>query len=94
MTPFYLYFGMMFIHIFKRNLNYKKLKKFYLLFLLLFFISPTTYAVVSLTNDFKRTDYPGKEIARLIQKRWDDNFNNEINTVIGDEWYAGNQWAK
>ena len=90
MTPFYLYFGMMFIHIFKRNLNYKKLKKFYLLFLLLFFISPTTYAVVSLTNDFKRTDYPGKEIARLIQKRWDDNFNNEINTVIGDEWYAGN----
>ena len=46
--------------------------------------------MVSLTNDFKRTDYPGKEIARLIQKRWDDNFNNEINTVIGDEWYAGN----
>ena len=90
MTPFYLYFGMMFIHFFKRNLNYKKLKKFYLLFLLLFFISPITYAGVSLTNDFKRTDYPGKEIARLIQNRWDDNFNNEINTVIGDEWYAGN----
>ena len=22
----------------------------------------------------KRTDYPGKEIARLVQNKWDDNF--------------------
>ena len=56
----------------------------------LFFFSPITYAVVSLTNDFKRTDYPGKEIARLVQDRWDQNFSNDIKLVIGDEWYAGN----
>ena len=46
--------------------------------------------MVSLTNDFKRTDYPGKEIARLVQNRWDDNYNDEIKLVIGDEWFAGN----
>ena len=38
----------------------------------------------------KRTDYPGKEIARLVQNKWDNNFINEIKIVIGDEWYAGN----
>ena len=48
------------------------------------------YLGVSLLNDNKRTDYPGKEIARLVQNKWDKNFINEINIVIGDEWYAGN----
>ena len=90
MTPFYLLAGVMFIEIFKRNLNLKKLKKFYLVFLLFFLFSPILYAIVSLTNDYKRTDYPGKEIARLVQNKWDDNFKNEIKIVIGDEWFAGN----
>ena len=44
----------------------------------------------AISNEFKRTDYPGKEIARLVQNRWDDNFRNEIKLVIGDEWFAGN----
>ena len=59
-------------------------------FLFLFLLSPATYAIVSLSNEFKRTDYPGKEIARLVQNRWDDNYVNEIKVVVGDEWYAGN----
>ena len=45
---------------------------------------------VSLIDKTKRTDYPGKEIARLVQNKWDDNFINEIKIVIGDEWSAGN----
>jgi len=46
--------------------------------------------IVSLNNDFKRTDYPGKEIARLVQNKWDKNFMNNIEIVVGDEWFAGN----
>ena len=38
----------------------------------------------------KKTDYPGEEIARLVQNKWDDNFTNEIKIVVGDEWAAGN----
>ena len=90
MTPFYLFIGVFFIYIFKEYINLKNLKKFYFVFLFLFFFSPITYAVVSLSNDFKRTDYPGAEIARLVQNKWDDNFSNDIKLVIGDEWYAGN----
>ena len=56
----------------------------------MFFLSPITYFTVSIVNEFKRTDYPGKEIARLVQNKWDDNFSNEINVVVGDEWFAGN----
>ena len=57
---------------------------------MLFFLSPISYAVVSLSNDFKRTDYEGKEIARLVQNKWENHFSNEIKIVVGDEWYAGN----
>ena len=90
MTPFYLLAGVVIIQIFRKNINLNKIKKFYIIFVFFFLISPATYALISLKNDFKRTDYPGKEIARLVQNRWDDNFTNEIKIVIGDEWFAGN----
>ena len=90
MTPFYLFFGTLFVSIFKNSINLKKIKKFYLTFLFFFILSPIIYLVVSLKDETKRTDYPGKEIARLVQNKWNDNFINEIKIVIGDEWYAGN----
>ena len=90
MTPFYLAFGTLFLMLFKKQVNLKKLKKFYLVFLFIFTFSPFTYLTISLLDDTKRTDYPGKEIARLVQNKWDDNFSNEIKIVIGDEWSAGN----
>ena len=90
MTPFYLFFGTLFMSIFKKNIDMKKIKKFYYIFLLLFISSPSLYLAISLLDKTKRTDYPGKEIARLVQNKWDDNFVNEIKIVIGDEWSAGN----
>ncbi len=90
MTPFYLFFGTLFLSIFKSFINLKKIKKFYYVFIFFFILSPTTYLAISLGDEKKRTDYPGKEIARLVQNKWDDNFINEIKIVIGDEWSAGN----
>ena len=55
-----------------------------------FLLCPATYLFVSYSNEYKRTDYPGKEISNLVQRRWDKNFSNKISIVIGDEWYAGN----
>mgnify|MGYP003305659895 CR=1 FL=1 len=31
-----------------------------------------------LIDETKRTDYPGREISRLVQNKWNDNFVNEI----------------
>ena len=90
MTPFYLFLGTLFLLILKKNIELKKLKKFYHIFLFFFILSPSVYLVISLVDKNKRTDYPGKEIARLVQNKWDDNFVNEIKIVIGDEWAAGN----
>jgi 4-amino-4-deoxy-L-arabinose transferase-like glycosyltransferase len=90
MTPFYLFFGTLFIEIFRKNIDLKKIKRFYLVFLFLFILSPVTYLGISILNEKKRTDFPGKEIARLVQNKWNDNFVNEIKIVIGDEWFAGN----
>ena len=90
MTPFYLFLGTLFIFIFKNTIDLKKIKKFYYIFLFFFILSPSVYLITSLADKKKRTDYPGKEIARLVQNKWDYNFINEIKIVIGDEWSAGN----
>ena len=90
MTPFYLFFGLFFIYHFKTSINLNFLKKFMFSFLFIFILSPATYLYVSISKDNKRTDYPGKEIAYLVQNRWDKNFVNNIAIVVGDEWLAGN----
>ena len=90
MTPFYLFFGILFIKILRNNINLKNLKKFYIAFLFFFILSPLSYLGLSIFDDTKRTDYPGKEIARLVQNKWNDHFVNDIKIVVGDEWYAGN----
>ena len=90
MTPFYLFVGVMIVDIYKNNILLNKLKKFNLAFLFFLILSPALYLGISLTDDTKRTDYPGKEIARLVQNKWDKNFSNEIKFVVGDEWSAGN----
>ena len=61
MTPFYLFFGVLFVYIFKTQINLSKLKNFITVFLVLFFLSPITYLSVSLSQTNKRTDYPGKK---------------------------------
>ena len=60
------------------------------IFLFIFIFSPAAYLYVSISKDDKRTDYPGKEIAGLVQNRWDNNFVNNIAIIVGDEWVAGN----
>ncbi len=90
MTPFYLFFGTLFIEIFRKYINFKRIKLFYGVLLFIFILSPSIYLGISIYDKNKRTDFPGKEIARLVQNKWNDNFINEIKIVIGDEWFAGN----
>ncbi len=90
MTPFYLFLGTLFLEIFRKNIESKNIKKFYYFFLFFFILSPSLYLGISVFDQTKRTDYPGKEISRLVQNKWDDNFVNDIKIVVGDEWSAGN----
>ena len=90
MTPFYLYFGVLFIYILKSQIDIKRTNSFLLGFLFLFFISPIIYSYVSISQTDKRTDYPGKEIAFKAQLIWSKDFKEEIQFVTGDEWKAGN----
>ena len=90
MTPFYLFFGTLFVYIFQSFIEVKKLKQFVIGFIFLFFLSPLLYGYVSISKDDKRTDYPGKEIALKTQYAWDQQFETNINVVLGNEWNAGN----
>ena len=90
MTPFYLFFGTLFVYIFQSFIEVKKLKQFVIGFIFLFFLSPLLYGYVSISKEDKRTDYPGKEIALKTQYAWDQQFETNINVVLGNEWNAGN----
>ena len=90
MTPFYLYFGIFFIYLLKSEIKKQHFNRFLVGFVFVFFLSPSLYSYVSISKDDKRTDYPGKEIADLVEKKWDKSFNNKIMYVVGDEWFAGN----
>ena len=90
MTPFYLFFGVFFVYLFKTQINLKQINSFLKGFLFLFFLSPVIYSYVSISQSDKRTDYPGKEISSKTQITWDQNFDKEIQFVTGDEWRAGN----
>ena len=90
MTPFYLFFGSLFVYLLQAQINLKRLKPFMIGFIFFFFLSPGLYAYVSISNDDKRTDYMGKEIAVKTQYAWDQQFDSKINVVLGNEWNAGN----
>ena len=90
MTPFYLFFGTLFVYLLQSQINIKKLKPFMVGFIFFFFLSPLLYAYVSMSKNDKRTDYLGKEIAIKTQYTWDQQFNSNINVVLGNEWNAGN----
>ena len=90
MTPFYLFFGVLFVYMLRSQINLKKIKFFLYGFLFLFFLSPAIYSFISVSQADKRTDYPGKDIANKVQFLWDQDFDKEIEFVTGDEWKAGN----
>ena len=90
MTPFYLFFGVLFVYIFQSQINIKKINSFLYGFIFLFFLSPILYSYESISKTDKRTDYPGREIATKVQIVWDQDFNEEIEFVTGNEWNAGN----
>ena len=90
MTPFYLFFGVLLIYIFKKNINLKNMKYFYSVFIFLFFFSPSFYFINSILNKDQRIDYPAKEISKKVQNIWNENFRNNIDIVIGQAWWAGN----
>jgi len=90
MVPFYLFFGVFFVYLFKSQINLKKIKSFLYGFLFLFFLSPVLYSYISISQSDKRTDYPGRDIANKVQILWDKDFDKEIEFVTGDEWKAGN----
>ncbi len=90
MTPFYLFFGTLLVYIFQKYIVKQNYKSFMISFLILFLLSPITYAYISITENDKRTDYPGKEIADKVQLRWNEEFKKPINVILGDEWNAGN----
>ena len=73
-SPFYLFMGVLFVYIFQKKIILKKLKYFFSIFLILFIFSPATYFYISITETEKRTDYPGKEIAKQVENKYEQDF--------------------
>ena len=90
MTPFYLFFGVLFVYLLQSQIDLKKINSFIYGFLFFFLLSPIIYSYESISKTNKRTDYPGKDIATKVQIIWNQDFDKEIEFLTGDEWKAGN----
>ena len=90
MTPFYLFIGTFFIYLFQNYININKLKSFNFIFIFLFLLSPFLYGYVSISQTNKRTDYKGKEIAKEVERNLIKLKYNNVMSVAGNEWIAGN----
>ena len=90
MTPFYLYIGTLFIYLFQNHINLNQLKVFNYVFIFLFLLSPLLYGYISISQTDKRTDYKGKEIAKVVEKNLTRLEYNNVMSVTGNEWIAGN----
>ena len=90
MTPFYLFFGVLFVYLLRSQIDLKKINSFIYGFLFFFLLSPIIYSYESISKTNKRTDYPGKDIATKVQIIWNQDFDKEIEFLTGDEWKAGN----
>ena len=92
MTPFYISFGLLFVYIFKSEINFEKMKAFTSLFLVLFLISPILYAYVSISKTDKRTDFNGKNLAKQAKNFYETEAIDlgKMEYVKGNEWIAGN----
>jgi 4-amino-4-deoxy-L-arabinose transferase-like glycosyltransferase len=90
MTPFYLFFGTFFIYLFQNYIDINKLKSFNFIFIFLFLLSPFLYGYVSISQTNKRTDYKGKEIAKEVERNLIKLKYNNVMSVAGNEWIAGN----
>ena len=93
MTTFYMFPGIFFIYVLRNNIIAENFKKFLITFLIVFISLPAIYGVQSYIQKDKRTDFPGKKIAREIQGEWDKNFNNKIQIVVGAGWVYGGWYA-
>ena len=90
MTPFYLFIGTFFIYLFQNYIDINKLKSFNFIFIFLFLLSPILYGYVSISQTNKRTDYKGKEIAKEVERNLIKLKYNNVMSVAGNEWIAGN----
>ena len=90
MTPFYLFIGTLFIYLFQNKINTDKIRNFIYVFIFLFLISPFLYGYISVTQTNKRTDYNGREIANLVERKLIQLGYENVMEVKGNEWVAGN----
>ncbi len=92
MTPFYISFGLLFVYIFKSQINFEKIRVFTSIFLVLFLISPILYSYVSISKTDKRTDFDGKKLAKQAKKFYEIEANDlgKMEYIKGNEWIAGN----
>ncbi len=92
MTPFYLSFGLLFIYMFRSEINFENMKAFTSVFLVLFFISPILYVYVSISKTDKRTDFNGKNLAKQAKDFYETEAKDlgKMEYVKGNEWIAGN----
>ena len=90
MTPFYLFFGTLFVYLFQAQINIKKLKPFMIGFIFFSFCHLHFTLMSQYQKKTKELIIQVKKLQLKLNMLWDQQFNTQINVVYGNEWNAGN----
>ena len=90
MTPFYLFFGTLFVYLFQAQINIKKLKPFMIGFIFFSFCHLHFTLMSQYQKKTKELIILVKKLQLKLNMRGINNLILKINVVYGNEWNAGN----
>ncbi len=83
--------GMLFFSFFQPTLNDRKIYRFFIVMLLLFFMTLIGYLLsIRWSKNNSSAHFPGRPIAHNLIESWYQRYHQPLAYVIGNRWLAGN----
>lgn len=89
--PLLFLWGVLLIYFLQPNINAVRLKRFAVVYILLYVITVASYAGALIqAAKPSSANFPGKEIATSLTDEWRQTFNTPLPYIAGSRWLAGN----
>lgn len=89
--PLLSYWGLILLGFLKPNITQKRLQLFLSLCAVIFIGVIVSYCIaLKSAKKPSSANFPGKEIATTVEKKWESTFEMPIKFIVGPRWLAGN----
>ena len=94
-APLFVLIGPVLVMWWRPRMTVAALRRFVAVFGFLFLLAPLAYIAVfslgsAVTDEAKRTQFPGRALAERIDREWQARFGTASPVIIAEHWYGGN----